>query len=90
MNVIISLINTHKSAYTGFVLYRWPGENDINYLAGKHTEKLKEGFPFTAFDADSTKSLFLEPEVVYKGKSIRNIFDQVSPTPNTNRALGSS
>ena len=90
MNVIISLINTHKSAYTGFVLYRWPGGNDINYLAGKHTENHKEGFPFTAFNTDSTKSLFLEAEVICRGKSIRNIFDQVGAATNTNLALGSS
>jgi isochorismate synthase len=90
MGFILSLINHHKKANTGFAIYRWPNETKLQYHSGKNNTKADAGFPFVAFDPESNKSLFLQNDISFSADSMTEIFEQLDILDCSENPLGAS
>ena len=90
MASILSLINHHKKAATGFAIYRWPNEKTIHYQAGVNNTKADTGFPFMCFDPEFGKSLFLQNDSKLRADSIAGIFNKLGIAKCDDNPLGNS
>jgi isochorismate synthase len=90
MSSLLSLINHHKKAGTGFAIYRWPDEQNLHYLSGVHNKKTHNGFPFVAFDPNSEKSLLLQRDVYFNAPSLDAILNHLKVAECDDQPLGLS
>lgn len=90
MSSLLSLINQHKNAKTGFAIYRWPKESGLQYHAGAHNKNADTGFPFVAFDPESDKSLFLQNDVNLTAESLSDIIKQLDVVDCNDKTLENS
>lgn len=91
MTSLLSLINKHKMAGTGFAIYRWPNESNLQYQAGNHSNDSQEvGFPFSAFSPESKDSIFLKKDESITSNSLDELLAALDIGFSQDQCLGDS